>query len=364
MKYELCEKVRDLEPYEPITGEYPVRLDANESFFPMPQTLRNTFKEIVDTLDFNRYPDPMAKELVKAFADYYEIDPDHITATNGSDEMLYLLASAMLTKGSKVVVAEPDFSMYRFYSFLSENQVIAYQKNEMMQINVDKLIQTVSDNHADMVIFSNPCNPTGQGITAEDARKLVNSVSALVVLDEAYMDFWDQSILKEAADYDNLIVLKTASKAVGAAAVRLGFAVANRTITNALRAVKSPYNVNSVTQAFGTAIYREKDLLRQRCQKIIDQTSALYQSLLKLNSTYHLDFDITEPCANFVFIRTPFAEKIFRYLLSKGIAVRYFGSAGALRITAGNEEENAAFLGALEQYVLENELTENLSKNR
>jgi len=359
MSYQLCEKVRELEPYEPIEGDYRIRLDANESFYSMPQKLKERFKEIVDTMDFNRYPDPMAKELIAAFAAYYGLNPDCITATNGSDEMLYLLASAMLQKGSKVVVTEPDFSMYRFYSFLSENQIITYRKNELMQINVEELIDTVNDHQADMVIFSNPCNPTGQGISAEEAEKLVKSVKALVVLDEAYMDFWDQSILAKAADYDNLIVLKTASKAVGSAAIRLGFAVANRTITNALRSVKSPYNVNTVTQRFGTAVYEEKALLQQRCRSIIDNTAALYASLLKLKQTYQLSFDLAEPCANFVFIRTERAREIFEYLLQNGIAVRYFGSAGALRITTGSEEENNELLKCLEKYIIEKGLSAN-----
>lgn len=359
MSYTLCDKVRTLEPYQPIEGSYRIRLDANESFYSMPDEWKDEFKQIIDTLAVNRYPDPMASEMVAAFAAYYGISPDHVTATNGSDEMLYLLASAMLKKGSTVVVAEPDFSMYRFYSFLSENRVIAYGKDDLLKINVDDLIRTVNDNQADMVIFSNPCNPTGQGLTAQEARRLVCSVQALVVLDEAYMDFWDQSILQEAADYDNLIVLKTASKAVGAAALRAGFAIANPTITQALRAVKSPYNVNMLTQRCVAAIYRHHDLLKERCRTITANTRFLYQAFLKLKDTYHLSFDIIEPCANFVFVRTASAEAIFRYLLANGVAVRYFGSAGALRITAGSEEENNELLRLVERYIMEEELSEN-----
>lgn len=358
MSFELCDKVRTLEPYQPIAGHYAVRLDANESFFSMPPELREEIKAIVDEMDFNRYPDPMATELIGAFAAFYGLNPEHITATNGSDEMLYLLASAMLNKNSRVVVAEPDFSMYRFYSFLSENQVIAYQKNDLLQINVDELIRTVNDNRADMVIFSNPCNPTGQGISREDARRLITSVQALVVLDEAYMDFWDQSLLTEAAGYDNLIVLKTASKAVGAAAVRLGFAVANPTITNALRAVKSPYNVNSLTQKIGTCLYCHPDLLRERCNTIVQHTQDLYEELLKLKNNYRLPLDVASPCANFVFVRMEGAEELFRYLLGEGIAVRYFSNPGALRITAGSVEENSLLLKAVEKYILEKTLAE------
>ena len=353
MSYELCEKVSELEPYEPITGSYRIRLDANESFYSMPENIRNEIKDIIDRLDFNRYPDPMAKKLIDAFSSYYGIDPENVTASNGSDEMLYLLSSAMLKRNSTVIVAEPDFSMYRFYSFLSENTVFALDKPKSLKIDVDELIKLANDKNADMIIFSNPCNPTGQGISADDARKLVKSVKALVVLDEAYMDFWDQPILKEATQYDNLIVLKTASKAVGSAALRLGFAVCNKTLTKALRAVKSPYNVNSLSQAIGTCIYSHKDMLDERRDTIIKNTKQLYNELLKLKENYKLPFDIHEPCANFVFVRTELAKDIFEYLLKNGIAVRYFGSASALRITAGSEEENSELMKYVERYIIE-----------
>ncbi len=359
MSYTLCEKVRELQPYDPISGDYRIRLDANESFFNMPEEIKSEVKDIVDRLDFNRYPDPAAKKLTAAFADYYGLSPENITVTNGSDEMLYLLASAMLEKGSKVVVVDPDFSMYGFYSFLSENEIITYSKNDM-EICVDDLIDVIKKNNADMVIFSNPCNPTGRGICADDAKKLVKSTGdCLVVLDEAYMDFWDQSLLREAAGYDNLIVLKTASKAVGAASIRLGFAVANTVITTALRAVKSPYNVNSLSQEIGCCIYKHKDLLDERKKQIVKNVRELYEGIRKITDNYSLPFTVYEPCANFVFVRTDKAQDIFSFLLENSIAVRYFPKAEALRITTGSKEENDTLLITLDRYVIEKILKRN-----
>ena len=203
-----------------------------------------------------------------------------------------------------------------------------------------------------MVIFSNPCNPTGQGITAENARKLVKSVKALVVLDEAYMDFWNESILKETAEYDNLIVLKTASKAIGSASIRLGFAVANAKITRALQAVKSPYNVNTLTQEIGTVIYRHKELLQDRCAEIIKNTKDLYEGLMTLKERYDMPIEIYKPCTNFVFMKMDFARSIYEYLLENGIAVRYF-KPDYLRITAGSTDENNEFLRYFEKYIVE-----------
>lgn len=349
MPYQLCEKVRNLEPYEPISGEYKIRLDANESYYAMPQELLDEMKDIIQQINFNRYPDPYAVQLVKTFADFYDLDPNCVTAGNGSDELISVIMTNLLQKGSKVMTIEPDFSMYRFYATLCENEVISAPKDENLNINVDEVIRFANENQADMIIFSNPCNPTGQGVPYDDVRRLVEGVSALVVLDEAYMDFWDEPFLKNAAVYDNLIVLKTASKCVGSAAIRLGFAVANQTITNAIRAVKAPYNVNTVSQNIGTCIFSHKELLKSRRLEIIASKYRLYTDIKALAEKYNAPMKIFESCTNFVYIQTDLAKSIFDFMLSNSIAIRCFGST-ALRITAGSSDENAEFLSILEKY--------------
>lgn len=360
MSYKLCEKVRDLVPYDPISGDYEIRLDANESFFDLPDDVKDEIKTIIGKTAFNRYPDPTAKKITSAFAAYYGLNDDNITVTNGSDEMLYLLASAMLTKGSRVVVTDPDFSMYGFYSFLSENEIYTYNKNGDLNIDVNELASFARKNNADMIIFSNPCNPTGQGISADDAIRLVkNAGECLVVLDEAYMDFWNESILNEAPEYDNLIVLKTASKAVGSASIRLGFAVANKTITKALRAVKSPYNVNTLSQEIGTCIYSHGEMLRSRRDEIVKNTKQLYSEICKIVNNYHLPMKAYEPCANFVFLETEKAGDIYEFMLENSIAVRWFKKNDALRITTGSKEENERFLIVFEKYVMNKILKRN-----
>ncbi len=359
MSYELCKKVCLLEPYEPISGDYKIRLDANESYYNLPDVIKDEIKNIIDNVAFNRYPNPNADRLVQPFADYYGISPFNVTAFNGSDEVLYLIASAMLTKNSKVIVTEPDFSMYAFYSYLSENEIITYRKNDDLNIDVDELISLAKSENTDMIIFSNPCNPTGQGISAEKVRKLINAVNCLVVLDEAYMDFWSESLIKEAAEYDNLIVLKTASKAVGSAAIRLGFAVANNKLTTALKAVKAPYNVNTLSQEIGRCIYSHKDILNSRRQEIIKNTALLYKNIRDIVNNYKLPFKVYETCANFVFLESDRSKEIYEFLLENSVAVRYFRNADALRITTGNEQENKEFLVLFEKFIIENILKRN-----
>ena len=345
--YTLNKKIINLVPYEPISGTYDIRLDANECPDNLPEFIREDIKAEIDKLAFNRYPDPMASSVVEAFASYYGINPALVTAGNGSDELIFLIEAAFLEKGDKMLVVSPDFSMYNFYSSICEVECETFVKNDNLDIDVDALIEKVNSDGIKLLMFSNPCNPTGRGITADEASRLVTSVDALVILDEAYMDFWDQSLLSEVEKYSNLIVFRTASKAVGSAALRLGFAVANETISRAVKAVKSPYNVNSFSQAAGAVIFKNKEYLQNRQKTIVKNRETLYNGLMELGNALE-DFTPIESVANFVFVRTSQAEKIFAYLKSKSIVVRLMGSY--LRITAGTGQEVEQVLNSIREY--------------
>lgn len=347
MSYTLNDKIKNLVPYEPISGTYDIRLDANECPVNLPDDIKAQLAAAMEAVAFNRYPDPLATELVRAFADYYGIDPALVTAGNGSDELIFLVESAFLEKGDSMLVVSPDFSMYGFYSSICEVRCESFLKRDDLSLDVDALIAHVNAEGVKLVIFSNPCNPTGKGVTADEARRLVRSVNALVVLDEAYMDFWNQSLLDEVADYDNLIIFRTASKAVGAAALRLGFAVANPAISRALKAVKSPYNVNSISQAAGAVLYKNKEYLTERQKTIVNSRERLYNELKEISFT-RSDVTVYESVANFVFLKTGCSREIWEYLKGKSIVVRLMGDF--LRITAGTETEVDATVSAVREF--------------
>lgn len=347
MSYELNKKIRELEPYEPISGTYKIRLDANECPENYSEEIMKQVREVIEKIDFNRYPDPMAAELVNSFAEYYSINPECVTAGNGSDELICLTESAFLEKGDKMLVVAPDFSMYKFYSSICEVECESFIKDESLNIDVDALINKINQDSIKLVIFSNPCNPTGQGITAQQARKLVKSVNALVILDEAYMDFWTESLIAETENYPNLIVFRTASKSIGSAALRIGFAVSNKTISRALKAVKSPYNVNSISQAIGTVIYKNKEYLLNRQKAIVSNREKLYNGLVEIAEKYK-GLTVYNSCANFVFVKTPEGKAIWEYLKSNSIVIRYMGDY--IRISAGTEQEVDETLCCIEKY--------------
>ena len=306
-----------------------------------PEEIENEMVEALKNSALNRYPDPMATKLIKGFADYFNVDADCVTAGNGSDEIISVIMNAFLQKGDKILTLEPDFSMYRFYAEIAECDSVKYQKDENLDVNIDDVIALAKKENVRIVIFSNPCNPTSRIVTKEDVRKLINSVDSLVVLDEAYMDFaGDESLLGEFEKYDNLIILKTCSKALGSAALRLGFAVANKTLTNVIRAVKSPYNVNSVSQALGEVLFSHPDYIDKCIETVVNSRKELYNEILEIKSDKIEK--IYETNTNFVFMKVKNAKAVFEKMKDNSIIIRNMGDY--LRITAGTENENAKML--------------------
>lgn len=338
MAYELCNKLKNLTPYDPAEGIYRIRLDANESFLPLPDEVLEKLPKALERVRFNRYPDPLASELCFDFAQYYRVDPKSVTAGNGSDELLNIIANSFLQRGETVLTLAPDFSMYGFYAELAECRCVRMDKGEGFRIDPDAVIERANQEHAAMVIFSNPCNPTSVLLDREAVRKIIHGVNGLVVLDEAYMDFADASLIREADQYDNLILLRTCSKAFGLAAIRLGFAVANPTLTRALQAAKSPYNVNSVTQAIGSAVLSEPEAARRAIEQILISRRSLYGMVRALAEKYPGKIDVIEPQTNFVFARYEDSGELFEFLKKNAMIVRRMGDY--LRITAGRNHEN------------------------
>lgn len=339
--FQLNEKVKNLTPYEPISGTYEIRLDANESFLTVPKNIENEMVEALKNSALNRYPDPMATKLVEGFSKYFGVNPECVTAGNGSDEIISVIMNAFLQKGDKILTLEPDFSMYRFYAEIAECESVKYQKDDNLDVNIDDVITLANKENVRIVIFSNPCNPTSRIITKDDIRKLINSTDALVVLDEAYMDFAeDESLLGEFENYDNLIILKTCSKALGSAALRLGFAVANKTLTNVIRAVKSPYNVNSVSQALGEVLFAHPDYIDNCIETVVNSRKELYNEILKIKSDKIEK--VYETHTNFVFMKVKNAKQVFEKMKENSIIIRNMGDY--LRITAGTKYENEKML--------------------
>ena len=345
-----AKKLSSVEPYAVDTGVYKARLDANESFIALPEYIREKISTALSSFDYNRYPDPNATKLKEAFCDYYGLRCENVGVGNGSDEIISLLMNCFLDAGSSVLTFTPDFSMYAFYANLAGMKVVTCPKRDDFSIDFEKALEAVKENDVKMVIFSNPCNPAGRIEKKADIESLASACpDTIFVVDEAYMDFASikktESFLNETENYSNIVVLKTLSKALGAASLRLGFIVADRTFADMFFAVKSPYNVNGVSQVIGEILLREKDFLDECTDRLTRSAQELRQEIIEKglgspNETY----------TNFVFYTDSDAENKQRYLKENGVLIRKFGiSGGALRITAGNDEENRAVIDLLEK---------------
>lgn len=350
MAYIPADKTASLQPYQPIQGGFRIRMDANESFLLPTEKDIKLMAEAAAGVALNRYPDPLATELCAVYAELYGIAPEYVTAGNGSDELISVLMSTFVQRGDKVLTLSPDFAMYRFYTTLTETPCVTLPKNDDLTVDVDLILKTVREQDIKLVIFSNPCNPTSLGIKADEVRRLVKSTDALVVLDEAYMDFWDQSLIGEAHLYDNLFVLRTCSKALGLAALRLGFAVANQRLTGILRAAKSPYNVNAVTQEMAKVVLRNKSYRTVYGELISESLNMLSDGLRRLEKKGMVR-RVFPSRTNFVLIEVDGADRLFRWLCDAGIAVRRIGS-DYIRITASKQSENKELLSAVEAFFI------------
>ena len=345
--YQLNEKIAGLAAYAPVDNAGCVRLDANESFLAVPREVRALWKAAVDETEFHRYPDPAAEGLCRAFAGYYGVDPAHVTAGNGSDELISVIFQAFLCKGEAFATLEPDFSMYTQAGALAEARHVAIQKQRPgCAVDIDQVIETCRRERVGLLIFSNPCNPTSLVLGREDVRRLVGSVEGLVALDEAYMDFSSQSLLGEEGAFDNLIILRTCSKAVGMAALRLGFAVAGERLTGRLRAAKSPYNVNSLSQVMGQRMLEQPRLLQAALKRILDSRRELLAGLGEIAREMPGWFSLLPGETNFAALVMEDGQGVQQELLRRGVAVRYTG--GLLWVTCGLPEENQAFLRAFQ----------------
>ncbi len=343
-----AKKLAGLTPYAVDTERYALRLDANESCFSLPEELTDSLAETLRRVDFNRYPDPSASALCGAFAAYYGIRKENVCAGNGSDEILSILMNGFVDKGEAVMTLSPDFSMYAFYALLAELRVVDCPKRADLQIDFAAAEEKIRTQGVKLCVFSNPCNPTGRIESKADIVRLATACpDTLFVADEAYMDFAgerreSESFLRDVTDYANIIVLKTLSKALGSAALRLGFVVADERFCRMFAAVKSPYNVNSVSQAFGTAVLQRPGLLRERTAYITRAAISLRTALIDAGVA-----EMPPLFTNFVYYRSPKARETYEYLKQNGVLVRFFESQSALRITTGTLSQNETLISLL-----------------
>ena len=333
--------ILSLKPYSSARDEYSgkeahVFLDANENPYNQP---------------FNRYPDPLQRDLKAAIEKVKQVPASCIFLGNGSDEAIDLAYRCFTRPGiDNVVAIEPTYGMYKVCADINDVEYRPVLLDEHFQISAEKLLAACDDN-TKIIWICSPNNPTGNNINREEITKVLEQFEGIVIIDEAYSDFSQEKPFRlELRSYKNLIVLNTFSKAWGCAAIRLGMAFAHPEIINIYNKVKYPYNVNLLTQQKAMEVLKEP----YETDKVI---RILLQERARLISAFR-DLPICEGIyptdANFFLAKMTDAQKIYDYLVNKGIIVRNRTRISlcnnCLRITIGTKTENAELLSALRQY--------------
>ena len=335
----------EITPYEVPGYDCSIRLDGNESPFPIDPGLREKIFEALKTVEINRYPDPGANSLRESISKNTGAPPESILLGNGSDELIQILIQTFTGKSGKVLVPRPTFSMYRISSLVLNKKVIEVDLNESFDLDLDEILKKIDENDPDLLFFATPNNPTGNAFDPEKITEILKSTSAVVAVDEAYFDYHGYTFIHRLKEYNNLVVMRTLSK-IGFASIRLGMLFASPTIVGELNKARLPYNINAITQSVAEVVMNSSELLKKNYSEIIKEREILTGELKKLPG-----IDVYPSDANFILIKVPDADHYFERLVESDILVRNFtnapGLSGCLRVTVGTEAENASFLRAV-----------------
>ena len=330
-----------LAPYSSARDEYSgkeahVFLDANENPYNGP---------------YNRYPDPLQRELKLMLKKVKGVPEEMIFLGNGSDEAIDLAYRVFCNPGRDNVVAiAPTYGMYKVCADINDVEYRQVLLDEDFDFKAADLL-AACDEHTKIIWLCSPNNPTGNSLNRDEILKVVEGFEGIVIVDEAYIDFSQQtSLRKELPTHPNLIILQTMSKAWGSAAIRLGMAFASKEIIAIYNKVKYPYNVNQLTQEQALAMLKDPFEVDKWVKILMAERSRLIQAFMELpvcEKIYKTD-------ANFFLAKVTDANAIYNYLVDKGVIVRNRNKVqlcqNCLRVTIGNRTENNELLSALRQY--------------
>jgi histidinol-phosphate aminotransferase len=344
--------VEQLVPYVP--GEQPalanpVKLNTNENPYPpSPRVVAAIARELGEAGEsLRRYPDPLARGLRETVAAHHGLSPDQVFVGNGSDEVLAHTFQALLQHERPIRFPDITYSFYPTYARLYGVEYEAVPLAEDFSIRVEDYLGGNGG-----VLFPNPNAPTGRALPLADVERIVaGNPDAVVVVDEAYVDFGAESAISLIARHPNLLVVHTTSKARSLAGMRVGFAFGDAQLIEALNRVKDSFNsypLDRLAQVAAQAAYEDRDYFEAGCARVIESRARLDAALTSLG------FEIVPSAANFVFARHPGhdAGQLAAALKAREIFVRHFKLPRIdqyLRITIGTDAECEALMAALRE---------------
>jgi histidinol-phosphate aminotransferase len=336
--------IRTLTPYASARDEYEgtegIFLDANEN--PLGS---------ITSKPYNRYPDPYQWSLKKKIASLRKVDSRQLFLGNGSDEAIDLLIRATCSPQSdEILLLPPTYGMYEVSGSINDVRMVKIPLTPDFQIDLPNVLKAINT-RSKLIFLCSPNNPTGNLLRAADIMAILEKFPGLVVVDEAYIDFApEHTFVNKLEEFPNLVVLQTFSKAWGLAGLRLGMAFASEEIITILNKLKSPYNINTLTQELVEKSLDNVAAKEQMAAQILQDKQTLVKDLSQLPVVQH----IYPSNANFLLVKVTDARAMYRHLIEDKIIVRDRSKVilceNCLRITVGTADENQQLLHSMRSY--------------
>lgn len=328
-----------------------VKLDLNENLIVSSDMVEKLLLKACQGVDARRYPPPHGATAVQAISKFFGFDESTIFVGNGSDEVLDLLMKTFVGKQTRVLVVEPTFPLYSYFIQLYGGEETPVMLRPDFGLDVDAILEK-SGKEPSLLIVCSPNNPTANQFAKSDLKKVVREFNGLVVVDEAYADFAKYSTVDWTRETDNLIVLRTFSKAFGLAGIRLGFAVSNQSVIEYLKRVAHPFHVNIITQRIAALALQNLDYFKQQIDYIIGEREWLRNALAKIDGVIPYPSD-----ANFILFKITkkglSSSAVKERLRSKNVFVKKKEYApllkNCMRVTVGTRNMNETFVSALKE---------------
>lgn len=351
--------VRTLAAYALARREAPVKLNQNENPWDLPEAVKRRVVERALARPWSRYPDFDPKELLVALARFSGWRADGVLAGNGSNELIEALLLVTVGAGTRVVIPEPTFTLYALMTTILGGQPVRVPLRHPegglgmapapgLAYDVAALLRAGRDSRASVTIVCSPNNPTGNSLPLVDVERLCRESDALVVIDEAYHEFAGETVVPLLGRHPNLVVLRTFSKAMALAGLRVGYLLASPELVREVNKARLPYNLNFFSQAAALAALEEKEVLEASVRRLARERERLLAALGDMPGVR-----AWPSRANFFILELLDADPkaVFASMLRRGVLARDVTSypmlSRCLRVSVGTEEENDAFVRAL-----------------
>ena len=343
-----------LEGYHSPQLEVSVRLNTNESPFPLPDAFTQEFGSAIEKLDLNRYPKRSASELCVSIADKEILKESEVFVANGSNEVIQSICLAFGGYGRSALIFEPTYAMHSQIAKITGTRVLEGFRNSAFQVDENLALEVIRRERPEIVFLCSPNNPTGNTESLELIDAILfelNSTGGLLVVDEAYKEFSDASSELKVSGDSNLAFIRTFSKVSSLAGVRLGYLLAPEWCVNMVKTVSLPYHLDSVKQIAGILALKYEDEMKRNLELIKKERKKVFDGLLSL------PMKVWPSEANFLLFKPESIEayKLWQELLDEGILIRdcssWDGLDGCLRVTIGSESENDTFLDVVRKIV-------------